>query len=338
MTSPVLSTFNDGVVKGIRTCVDLNESVLLIGETGLGKTTLINELAKEKGKTLHRVSVNGSTSAEEILGKMGAKSGSTFWQDGILIDAMKKGDWIVMDEINAALPEVLFALHSLLDDDRKVTLVENNGEIVKPHADFRFFASMNPSDDYAGTKDMNMALMSRFAGVFFIEVYPPDVEVSILMYHKIDEKTAKGLVSVAKVLRDLKQAGNIFYFCSTRDIIQAGKLHTAGLEYTLAVRCAVVNKMSKEDREEIASNAEVGKFISKIEPYISAREKQLEEDLKKFSKDFNDLKKEADNLAQQIKDAGIKTPEEHLAEMGYEFDKKTAEALVALKVIKKKTK
>ena len=49
--------------------VESNIPVLLIGETGTGKTTCIRDLARKHKRELIRVSLNGATSVEEIIGK-----------------------------------------------------------------------------------------------------------------------------------------------------------------------------------------------------------------------------------------------------------------------------
>lgn len=239
--------------KVIEACIEQKAPVLLVGETGLGKTTIIREMAHEKKKNLIRVSLNGSTSTEEILGKWLAKDGSTFWQDGILISAMKNGDWIVFDEINAALPEVLFALQSLLDDDRKVTLIEKSNEVVKPTEDFMFFATMNPTEEYSGTKEMNKALISRFNAVVHIEVPSNVIEVKIIEDKGIDGYVATSLVVIADKLRQMKKDEQIYYFCSTRDLIHAGLLIKQGLTLEEASQYAISGKMSKQEQDFVSS-------------------------------------------------------------------------------------
>lgn len=261
MTSRFVTTENHDLLKA---CIETNQPALLIGETGTGKTTLIRELAVEKKQTLHRVSLNGSTGVEEIKGKWLVKDGTTFWQDGILTAAMRAGHWIVFDEINAALPEILFTLHSLLDDDRKIVLEEKNNDIVVPHPDFRFFATMNPPEEYAGTKDMNKALMSRFTAVLNIEVLNQQDEYKLLTEEKkADPKTAEILVRIATALRDEKKKDNLSYFCSTRDLVQCVFLVNAKLSLAAAMTGSIINKMSAAEYEIVKKHFDG--IIAKVE-------------------------------------------------------------------------
>ena len=48
--------------------VALNEALLLVGETGTGKTTIVQELAKQVGKTLHVFNMNQNTDSADLLG------------------------------------------------------------------------------------------------------------------------------------------------------------------------------------------------------------------------------------------------------------------------------
>lgn len=245
-----LSTFRKEDVDTIEACISLSRPVLLVGQTGLGKTTLIKELANKHNKTLTRLSVHSGVSGDEILGKWLAKNGSTVWQSGLLVQAMEKGEWIVFDEINACSADVLFALHSLLDDDRKITLIEKDGEVIRPHADFRFFATMNPVEDYAGTKEMNMAFASRFGATIEIKAYSMDQEMRILENNGCPNKAVNGrLVKIANSLRDLKAQEKITFYCGTRDLINVAMLEPKiGIDLALSV--GLINKISPDDKEE----------------------------------------------------------------------------------------
>ncbi len=241
-------------------CIESNIPVLLVGETGTGKTTLVKEFAKENKKELIRVSLNGNISTEEILGKFLLAKEETVWQDGILTTAVRKGQWIIFDEINSCSPEILFAIHGLLDEEKALVLPEKDNERIPAHKDFRFLASMNP-DDYAGTKTLNQAFISRFV-IINIQHIAEDNEIKFLINkYKISEAKAKSIVSLGSELRKMKTNQEIDYFCSTRDLEMVAQL-LSKLSLENAFKVAVFNKMNALEIEELMTKSPTfAKFI-----------------------------------------------------------------------------
>jgi midasin len=71
------------------------------------------------------------------------------WVDGLLVSALQRGDWLVLDNANLCSPSVLDRLNSLLEPNGYLSINEHpteNGEprIVWPHLDFRIFLTMDP--------------------------------------------------------------------------------------------------------------------------------------------------------------------------------------------------
>ena len=236
-----------------------NFATLLIGETGMGKTYVLQSLGEELGKTVIRVSLNGEVGINELLGKWLVKDGSTYWQDGILIECMKKGWWIILDELNAGLPEVLFCLNSLMDDSKAIVVAEKDGERVVAHSEFRLFATINPPDEYVGTKELNKSLLSRFQIVLYLDYYAPSIELKIVRYQsKIDEKIGRIMVDVGNAIRQLKNKKKIWYTCSTRDLVNWARLFNCNgstLEETFVF--SILNKAHVDERELITSTIKV---------------------------------------------------------------------------------
>lgn len=64
---------------------------------------------------------------------------------------MRKGYWIILDELNLAPTDVLEALNRLLDDNRELLVTETQ-EVVRAHPRFTLFATQNPPGLYGGRK------------------------------------------------------------------------------------------------------------------------------------------------------------------------------------------
>lgn len=234
----------------LQLAADNNMGALIIGETGTGKTSIVQDIANTRNQPWTRFNLTGDTTVDDFVGKYTLLEGRTVWEDGILLQAMKKGHWLIVDEINVALPEILFALHSLLDDDRFVVVAGHDGEIVRPHEDFRFFATMNPVEEYAGTKNLNKAFKSRF-GVVLEMTYPSrSAEIEIVHTRTgVDKLTVAKMVDIATQIRKAKKEEKVFYTCSTRDLIHWGTVtNLADIETGFTV--SVLNK-AMEDRENL---------------------------------------------------------------------------------------
>lgn len=233
-----------------------NMSVLLMGESGTGKTSAIRHLASETKNGLRRVNLNGGTTADELIGRLLINDKGTYWVDGVLTEAMRNGEWIVLDEINAALPEVLFVLQSIMDDDGYLVLNEKDDkEIVHKHPNFRLFATCNPPE-YAGTKEMNKALLSRFGICISAEFPPENIEKDIIHHHLgaaiSQSEIAIKLVDMANETRLSKENGTIDYAINTRDILNTLKL--AQFVNPIEALClAFANKLDPIDRKAIKS-------------------------------------------------------------------------------------
>lgn len=105
--------------------------------------------------------------------EIGRKYGALFeWSDGPLVEAMKSGQMLLLDEMSLADDAVLERLNSVLEPSRTIVLAEKGADdseaesrIVVAHGDFRIFATMNPGGDY-GKRELSPALRSRFTEIW----------------------------------------------------------------------------------------------------------------------------------------------------------------------------
>lgn len=230
--------------KALAIAIEKNIPALLIGETGTGKTSAIKELAYRLKQNYTRISLTGYTTPDELIGSKSVKDGATYYENGILTNAMINGHICVLDELNAITPDCSFIIHSLLDDERKISLP--NGDIIKPHADFRIFATINP--DYEGTKTLNKAFLDRFGILIFVQILTPANEEKLLIERTgISPEIAKKFIATAWLNRKAYTENKTATLISTRSLIQTATLLNEGMTPADAYRTAIVNKARTDE-------------------------------------------------------------------------------------------
>jgi hypothetical protein len=90
------------------------------------------------------------------------------WEDGLVVQSMKKGWWVLLDEVNLAEPQILERLNSVLEHEPSLVLTENDNSVIghggtPVHTDFRIFGTMNPAE-YAGRSGVWAATRVRRRG------------------------------------------------------------------------------------------------------------------------------------------------------------------------------
>ena len=82
---------------------------------------MINYLANITGHKFVRINNHEHTDLQEYLGTyISDSTGKLVFKEGVLVEALRKGHWIVLDELNLAPTDVLEALNRLLDDNREL--------------------------------------------------------------------------------------------------------------------------------------------------------------------------------------------------------------------------
>lgn len=166
---------------------------------------------------------------QEYTGSFAPDSrGTLSFQDGILVRALKRGDWVILDELNLAPSEVLEALNRLLDDNRELYLSEIN-ETIKPHPDFRLFATQNPTGAYGGRKPLSRAFRNRFVELHIADI-PSSEMVTILEQRcSCPPSHSRALVAIMDSLRHHRSKSGIFLgkdgLITPRDLLRWAERH-----------------------------------------------------------------------------------------------------------------
>ncbi len=265
----------------ILVAIKKNKAVLLRGPTGCGKTATIRHLAHVTNNPYRRMQLNGATNVDNFVGRYILTSQGTEWRDGVLVEAMKRGQWLILDELNMALPEIIAVLNAVMDDDKALLLDDHENEEIKAHPNFRIFACINPTEDYVGTKELNKALLDRFGMILEFD-YPASIEKEkkiITAHTGIDDKFCKmkGVDSILKRMmefawlirnKNAKQKG--VFNCSTRQLIQWADL-ISDMGVKNAARVTILHKIDVDERLYFAT--ELGKIFGD-EENVSAKKLQ----------------------------------------------------------------
>ena len=123
---------------------------------------------------------------------------------GNLVNALRYGEWILLDEINLAQPEVLQNILPILEN-RSIILIEK-GELkeITRHADFKMFGCMNPGNT-VGKKELPFLIRKNFVEYFVKELDDPS-EITQIVKNKskmqFNETEYKGITEVYLKVRD----------------------------------------------------------------------------------------------------------------------------------------
>ena len=149
----------------------MNQRAYFWGDTGTGKTTLIEQGCARMNYMFNRINFDSDIGRFDLVGRDtlisdGTRTVSKFIE-GALPQAMANPTVLCCDEIDFCRPDTAYVMQSALEGNG-LTLMEDGGRIVKPHSMFRMFATGNTQGQgdekgmYAGARNQSMALLDRF--------------------------------------------------------------------------------------------------------------------------------------------------------------------------------
>jgi cobaltochelatase CobS len=236
-----------------------NDRALLTGHKGVGKTSIIEQIAARINQPCIRINMNGETRISDFLGKMTLLGDKTVYSYGVLPNAMSQGAWLICDEIDMAEPNILSLLHPVLEKNGKLVLKENNGETIIPHENFRIFGTSNTigvmqdfAGQYNGGNDQNQAFLDRWV-VLFHEDHPEKLYAEIIKNKVgLNRTIIKRILSFRKSLNsdDQLEGQSILTMRSTLEFASKLKFYRDPLK---AANIVFMNKYRADEREILNS-------------------------------------------------------------------------------------
>ena len=133
-------------------------NLLLTGGKATGKNILAENLAWMFGRPSYNISFNVNTDSSSLIGTVSFRNNEVQLRKGSVYRCAEEGGFGVFDEINMAKNDAASVLHATLDYRRMIDVP--GYERIELHPATRFIGTMNYG--YAGTRELNEALVSRF--------------------------------------------------------------------------------------------------------------------------------------------------------------------------------
>lgn len=222
-------------------------NLLLVGSKATGKNVLCECLAAAFARPSWNLSFHINMDASYMIGTDTFENGKVCFRPGPVCRCAKAGGFCVLDEINMARNEALAVLHSVLDFRRMIEVPGYDRIEIQPAA--RFIATMNYG--YAGTRDLNEALLSRFAVIRMPEISEDGLRK--LLRREFPQLTPEYEAQFSGLFMDIEkkyQNGEIgSSLLDLRGLVDAIELMEKGLAPLLALDMGITNK-SFEDYEQ----------------------------------------------------------------------------------------
>jgi len=199
----------------------------ITGLSGNGKTLGVMQACAELKRELIRVNITVETDEDDLLGGFRLVNGATVWHDGPVVDAMKRGALLLLDEIDLASNKVM-CLQPILEGNG--VFLKKIGKFIEPAEGFNIIATANTkgkgSDDgrFIGTNILNEAFLERFPVTFEQEYPSVKIEQKILdnvmsAYDMKDPEFTENLVKWADVIRKTFYDGGVDEIIATRRLV-----------------------------------------------------------------------------------------------------------------------
>ena len=216
------------------------ENLLLSGGKATGKNILAENLAYIFGRPSYNISFHVNVDSAALVGTDTFIDNEVRLRKGMVTLCAENGGFGVFDEINMAKNDAVSVLHAALDYRGIIDIP--GYDRIELHPATRFIGTMNYG--YAGTKELNEALVSRFLVINMPKQDEETVQLILKTYFpEIKENALKQFVGLFMDLQLKAEHSEISTkSVDIRGMIGALKTIQTGLKPTSAVNMGITNK------------------------------------------------------------------------------------------------
>jgi len=252
----------------------MGKNIWCHGHTGTGKTTLPEQVSAVIGFPVFPLNLDSQLERADLTGQTdivneGGTSVTKF-REGILPRAMVQPCILVLDEIDAGKPDVMFVIQRATEG-KGLLLTEDGGRLVKPHPLFRFVATANSRGQgdeygvYAGVRPMNGALLNRFPIFIEVDYMSKDEEGTFLKRtYSLADDVIDNITTFAGLCRASFTQGETTVPVSPRDTMAMCEMYafyetilttkTQAMEF--AVTTSVIDRAPLDNRQRVIELAD----------------------------------------------------------------------------------
>ena len=237
--------------------------VMVQGYHGTGKSTHIEQVAARLNWPCIRINLDAHISRIDLVGRdaIVLRDGLqvTEFREGLLPWALQHPVALVFDEYDAGRPDVMFVIQRVLEQQGKLTLLDQN-RVIRPDPHFRLFATANTvglgdtSGLYHGTQAINQGQMDRWNIVTALNYLAAETEHGIVAAKSpgTDAKVIADMVKVADFTRQGFMNGDISTVMSPRTVITWAQNAAIFDDVGFAFRLTFLNKCDEAERMLVA--------------------------------------------------------------------------------------
>ena len=236
-------------------------------------------------KEAHEKVVHLSQELEKLIKiEKHSVTGCFEWIDGLLINALEEGSWILIDNVNFCNPSVLDRLNPLLEPGGSLLvnergLLDGEPKIIFPHKNFRIFFSMDPNNG-----EISRAMRNRGVEICLFEanITQQQKADSLLSYDTISLLSKIGIRSekVSKLLIKFHSSLISSHISNEtpitiRNLLQCANLTVEQLKTGSSLKNALTNSIYQVYMANKSSNEQRSFVLRKFEEHFLPFDEKL---------------------------------------------------------------